>query len=299
MKLGYIGLGKMGLNMVLRLHEQGHEVVAYDASEEAWRHAEEQGVQVVSSLTKFIQALEPPRVVWIMIPHHCVDQLLFDLLPGMSGGDVLIDGGNSNYKDSMRRADEITQKGIRFMDVGVSGGPEGARNGVCLMIGGEKNDFEALRDLFVAIAAPEALGYMGTSGAGHFVKMVHNGIEYGMMQSIAEGFSLMKASDFNLNLTEVARVYNNQSVIASRLIGWLQKGFEHYGEELETISGSASASGEGEWTVKAAHELGISDIVIHESLKARTASQKKPSYQGKLVSVLRTMFGGHEVKREE
>ena len=275
-KIGYIGLGKMGKNMVLRLLEQGWEIVAYNRSPESVKEMEGEGAQGAYSIKEVVDKLESPRLVWLMVPHQAVDAVLKELVPVLDDGDIVIDGGNSNYKQSVRRAGELKEKNIKFLDAGVSGGPAGARDGACTMVGGEKEIFDLYEELFKDISAPDAYAYMGVAGAGHFVKMVHNGIEYGMMQAIGEGMEVLKKSDFNLNLTEVARIYNNRSVIESRLTGWLQKGFEEYGEDLEEISGKVSASGEGLWTVETAKELGVPVPIIEGALKFREQSQNNP-----------------------
>ncbi len=298
-KIGYIGLGKMGKNMVLRLLEHGWSVVAYNRSPEPIKEMEEKGAQGAYSIKEVVGILESPRLIWLMVPHQVVDAVLEELVPILEEGDVVIDGGNSNYKQSIRREQELKEKNIKFLDAGVSGGPVGAREGACTMVGGSKNTFQYYEELFKDISAKDAYAHMGHGGAGHFVKMVHNGIEYGMMQAIGEGIEVLKKSDFNLSLTGVARIYNNRSVIESRLTGWLQKGFEEYGEDLKEISGKVSASGEGLWTVEAAKELGVPVPIIEGSLKFREQSQDNPSYTGQVVSALRNQFGGHEVRKEK
>ncbi len=298
-KLGYIGLGKMGKNMVLRLIEHGWEITAYDPRMESVREVEDQGAVGAGSIEELARKTAAPRLLWLMVPHRSVDDVLNTLTPLLNAGDTVIDGGNSNYKESIRRAGTLKERGIGFLDAGVSGGPQGAREGACVMVGGEKELFEKHETLFRDIAAPDAYGYMGRSGAGHFVKMVHNGIEYGMMQAIAEGFTVLRESGFDLDLTEVCRVYNRRSVIESRLTGWLLKAFEEYGTELDEISGSVSHSGEGLWTVETAKELGVSVPIIEESLKFREESKRHPSYTGRILSALRNQFGGHEVRRKQ
>ena len=296
--IGYIGLGKMGKGMVAHLLEKGWDVVATDVSSEAVEEAAAMGAQGVSSIAEVVSLTTSPRIIWLMVPHNTVDDVLGELLPMLSEGDIVIDGGNSNYKETLRRAEEMHSKGIYFMDAGVSGGPSGAREGACVMVGGDRKLFEKYEELFKDISAPDAYAYMGKTGAGHFVKMVHNGIEYGMMQAIGEGFEVLKKSEFNLDLKEVARIYNNRSVIESRLTGWLVRAYEKYGEDLDDISGSVSASGEGLWTVQTAHELGVPVPVIESALKFREESQENPSYTGQVVSALRNQFGGHEVKKK-
>ncbi len=298
MKLGYIGLGKMGFNMVERLLEMGHHAVVFDKNERAIADISKYGAQAAESLQSLTAALSPPRLVWLMIPHQAVEAVLQELSLFLQKGDTVIDGGNSPYKESMRRAMELEKKGIDFLDVGVSGGPDGARNGACLMIGGRRSLFEKFVNLFKDLSADHGYGYVGKSGAGHFVKMVHNGIEYGMMQALAEGFTVMKASPFDLNLLKVAEIYNHRSVIESRLVGWLVKAFEQYGEDLNEIPGSASQSGEGLWTVESAKELGIPVPVIEEALNFRIQSQSRPGYTGKILSALRNQFGQHEVLKK-
>ncbi len=295
--LGYIGLGKMGGNMVFRLLEHGWNIIAYDPIAENVREVEEKGAVGTGSLEELAEKTGTPRLLWLMVPHQRVDDVLKSLTPLLNKGDTIIDGGNSNYRESIRRGRELKEKGLGFLDVGVSGGPQGAREGACVMVGGEKVLFEKYEDLFRDMATLDAYGYMGRSGAGHFVKMVHNGIEYGMMQAIAEGFAVIKASDFGIDLREVCRVYNHRSVIESRLTGWLQEAFEEYGDNLKEISGSVYHSGEGLWTVETAKELGVSVPVIEESLKFREESRKTPSYIGRILSALRNRFGGHEVKK--
>ena len=294
-KIGYIGLGKMGKSMVFHLLEKGWDVVAYNRSPEPIQEAVSAGATGAVTLKELIDKLPAPRLVWVMVSHQGVDAALEELVPLLSPGDTVIDGGNSNYKESMRRAAELKEKQIHFMDAGISGGPGGARTGASTMVGGEKEQFERFGQLFKDISVPDGYGYMGAAGAGHFVKMVHNGIEYGMMQAIAEGFAVMKKSPFELDLAKVVSVYQHGTVIESRLIDWLGKAFQEAGEELSGISGSVAHSGEGLWTVEAAQELNIPVPVIERSLKFRVDSQENPSYTGQVVSALRNQFGGHDV----
>lgn len=295
--IGYIGLGKMGINMVYRLNEMGWRVVAYNRSPEPRHEVANNGIATAENIEHLVRRIEHPRLIWVMVSHQAVDNIIQQLILLLEKGDTIIDGGNSFYKDSIRRSKEIVAKGIHFLDVGVSGGPRGARSGACCMIGGDKAEYEKNEKLFKDISVENGFGYMGKAGAGHFVKMVHNGIEYGMMQAIGEGFEVMKESDFNLNLGKVADLYNHKSVIESRLVGWLKTAFEKFGENLDEISGSVAHSGEGEWTVETAKELRVPVHVIERAYKFRVQSQKKPSYTGKVVSALRNMFGGHDVLR--
>ena len=298
MTLGYIGLGKMGLAQVERLLEYGHRVVAWNRSEKPRLLAQGAGAEITDSVAELVSKLKTPRVVWLMVPHAVVDDMLDELVPLLSKGDTIIDGGNSFYKHSMRRASALAKKGINFLDCGTSGGPGGARKGACLMIGGERKLFLRYEKLFRDLAALDAYAYFGKAGAGHFVKMVHNGIEYGMMQAIGEGFDVMKHSPFKLPLQEVARLYNHKSVIESRLIGWLHEAYKAHGENLRGISGEVAHSGEGLWTVQAAKELGVCVPIIEGALKFREESRGKSSYTGQVVSALRNQFGGHAVGKE-
>jgi len=293
--IGYVGLGKMGLNMVSRLLKKDYQVVVYDPSEEVRKKADTLGAVSVASLEELAKKLVAPRTVWLMVPHQVVDAVLQELVPFLEAGDTIIDGGNSPYKESMRRAKELGWHGLSFVDVGVSGGPQGAADGACLMIGGERSVYKKYEDLWQDIATENGYGYMGVSGAGHFVKMVHNGIEYGMMQALGEGFEVLKKSNFQLDLQEVARVYNKQSVITSRLTEWLENAFTQYGTNLTDISGSIAQSGEGLWTLDAARELGVPVPIIEGAVDFRKQSEHHPSFTGKIVSALRNQFGGHEV----
>jgi len=295
MKLGYIGLGKMGFNMVDRLLEKSYEVVVFDRDEQAVKNISLKGAKPAGSLKVLSSTLKKPTLIWLMVPHQAVDAVLDGLTPFLRSGDTVIDGGNSPYKESVRRSTELGKKGIDFLDVGVSGGPGGARNGACIMVGGKKEIFEKYENLFQDLSVRGGYGYMGKSGAGHFVKMVHNGIEYGMMQALAEGFTIIEASPFDLDLIKVAGIYDHGSVIESRLVGWLKRAFEKYGKDLDKISGSVSHSGEGLWTVDAAKEFGVRVPVIEEALNFRIESQKNPGYTGQIISALRNQFGGHEV----
>jgi 6-phosphogluconate dehydrogenase len=295
MRLGYLGLGKMGLGMVMQLKEMGHTVLAYNRSAEPRRKAEKAGIATFENIPALIQALPTPRTVWLMMPNAIVDTVLKEVLPFLSAGDTVIDGGNSFYKDSIRRYGFLKKKHINFLDAGVSGGPSGARHGACVMVGGDKKVYERYQKLFKDISAPDAYQYMGSAGAGHFTKMVHNGIEYGMMQAIAEGFAILKKSKLKIKVKDAVRIYSRKSVIESRLISWLSSAFDAYGEDLKKISGSVAHTGEGEWTVKAGKELNIQTPVITDSFRFRVQSGKKPSYTGKILSALRNQFGGHDI----
>lgn len=297
MKLGYIGLGKMGMAMTERLLEKGHQVVVFNRSNDAVLQAEKLGAIASNSISDLTSKLENQKIIWLMVPWQAVDNVLEELIPNLNTGDVIIDGGNSPYYKTVERSEKLSEKGIKFLDVGVSGGPSGARNGACMMIGGDSDTYNNLQNLFADLSVENGYEYFGRSGSGHFVKMVHNGIEYGMMQAIGEGFEIIKKSEFDLDVSKVAKIYNHGSVIQSSLIGWLGDGYKKYGNDLEGISGSVSHSGEGQWTVDTAKKLKVKTPIIKGSLKFRKKSKNKPSYTGKVVSVLRNMFGGHSVDK--
>ncbi len=299
MKIAYIGLGKMGFAMVERLLEKGHTVVANNRSRESIDKIAEKGAIPAYTIDEMISQFGAERkIVWMMVPWQSVDQVLSEVLPKLSAGDILIDGGNSPYFETVKRAKFITDKDVKFLDIGTSGGPGGARNGACLMIGGDKSAYLELEDLFRDLALPNGYGFMGDYGAGHFVKMVHNGIEYGMMQAIGEGFEVMKKAPFNLDLQAVTDIYSHGSVIESRLVSWLGSAYKKHGVDLADISGEVAHSGEGEWTVRAADELGVPVEVIKNSLEFRKKSIGNPTYTGQVVSALRNEFGGHDVSKK-
>jgi 6-phosphogluconate dehydrogenase len=299
MHITYIGLGKMGLNMTKRLLEKGHTVTAYDSAEDARNTAHASGASVATTIQELFAQTSSPRTVWLMVPHQAVEAVLTEITPLLEKGDTVIEGGNSPYTDTVLRAQRFEEAGIHFLDAGVSGGPKGARDGACIMVGGKKETYTTYETLFKDLALTDGYAYTGPSGSGHFVKMVHNGIEYGMMQALAEGFDILKHANLGepLPLTDIAKLYNTGSVIESRLVGWLLSGYKAYGEELEEITGSAKASGEGLWTTHAAKERNIRVPVIEGSVDARTYSLEHPNYQGKVVSVMRNQFGGHDAKK--
>lgn len=295
------GLGKMGTNVARRLASSGWKVVGYNrTSEDTKNLAKEIALTPVYSFKEIVENTKGPRIIWFMIPAgEVLDEILFGddgLAALLDKGDFIIDAGNSYYKDAIRRFSKLNEMGIKFVDVGFSGGPEGALNGGCLMVGGESVDFEVLKPLLEALSITDGLAHFQGIGAGHFVKMIHNGIEYGMMQSLAEGFTLMANSDYKLDLEKVAEIYNHGSVVESRLVGWLKDAFLKYGKDLSSVSGSVAHTGEGEWTVKEAKEQGVSVKVIEDSFNFRVESEKKPSFTGKLLSAMRNRFGGHSIK---
>ncbi|MFE9276905.1 phosphogluconate dehydrogenase (NAD(+)-dependent, decarboxylating) [Paenibacillus glucanolyticus] len=299
MKIGMIGLGKMGLNLVQNLIHQQHQVVAYDLNTELVSQAAGYGAEPASSTEVLVAKLDKPRILWMMVPAgNIVDSVIDSLSPLLEPGDILIDGGNSHYKDSIARAAKLTDQGIHYFDAGTSGGMEGAHNGGCFMIGGNRDVFATIEPLFKDMAVENGYLYAGNSGSGHFLKMVHNGIEYGMMQSIAEGFEVLEKSAFDFQYEDVARVWSNGSVIRSWLMELTQNAFSK-DPKLESIKGVMQSSGEGKWTVETALEVQASAPVIAMSLFMRYRSLDQDAFHGKVVAALRNEFGGHAVEKSE
>lgn len=299
MKIGMIGLGKMGLNLVQNLIHHQHQVVAYDLNTELVAQAAECGAEAAASTELLVAKLDNPRIVWMMVPAgKIVDSVIESLTPLLESGDILIDGGNSHYKDSIARAARLAEQGIHYFDAGTSGGMEGAHNGGCFMIGGNRDVFSGIEPLFKDMAVENGYLYAGESGSGHFLKMVHNGIEYGMMQSIAEGFEVLEKSAFDFNYEDVARVWSNGSVIRSWLMELTQNAFSK-DPKLEGIKGVMKSSGEGKWTVETALEVQASAPVIAMSLFMRYRSLDQDTFHGKVVAALRNEFGGHAVEKSE
>ena len=301
MKLAMIGLGKMGGNMVRRLVKDGHQVVVFNkTSQTAIDLASEvDNVIAVATLTELIQSLEPPRAIWLMVPHQVVDESIAALLEaGMNKGDVLIDGGNSNFNLSKKRAEELSMQGIHFVDSGTSGGVWGLENGYSIMLGGTDEAIDMIRTAIetLAPAKDKGWGHVGPAGAGHYVKMVHNGIEYGMMQAYAEGFELLrKKTDFDLDLAEISEMWRHGSVVQSWLLDLTAEAFSK-DQNLENIAPFVPDSGEGRWTVQESIELGVPAPVITLALQMRFASQDAEGYGNRALSVMRNAFGGHDVK---
>lgn len=297
MKLALLGLGKMGWNLMLNLLDHGHEVVAYDIHEETVRQAAAKGAEPAGSAEEAIQLLGEQKIVWMMVPAgEITENLINELKPLLSERDVLIDGGNSNYKDTVRRYEALKNQGVSYVDVGTSGGMEGARGGACTMIGGDQKVFEQIEPIFKDISVENGYLYTGKSGSGHFLKMVHNGVEYGMMQAISEGFDILEKSDYDFDHEKVARVWNNGSVIRSWLMELMENAFSE-DPKLDEIKGVVQASGEGKWTVETAMELQTAAPVIALSLMMRNRSLEEDSFSGKVVASLRNQFGGHAVEK--
>ncbi len=299
MQLAMIGLGRMGGNMVRRLVQGGHEVIVYDASRDAVKAHVTKGVTAAKDLPDVARLLKPSRVVWVMVPAGApVESTLDQLVPHLSRGDIVIDGGNSNFHDSVRRAEALKGKGIEFVDVGTSGGIWGLTLGYCLMIGAAPAAFQHCEPIFRTLAAPEGYAHVGPPGAGHYVKMVHNGIEYGLLQAYAEGYEILHASkDFTLQLGQIAKLWNHGSVVRSWL-NELAEGAFSRDDELATIRGHVEDSGEGRWTVDEAIRLDVPAPVITLSLLARLRSRQQESFGAKVIAALRKEFGGHAVQNK-
>jgi 6-phosphogluconate dehydrogenase len=299
MRLGMVGLGKMGGNMVQRLARGGHEVAAFDRDPEVTRRVAEgaQGAIGAASLEDLVSILQAPRVIWVMVPAgDPTEQTLRSLAALMQPGDVIIDGGNSNFHDSKRRAAELAGQGIGFVDAGTSGGIWGLENGYCLMVGGTAESVGLCEPAFLTLAPADGYLHVGPSGAGHFTKMVHNGIEYGLMQAYAEGFEILHRSEFPLDLQRISGLWNHGSVVRSWLLELLERAYAAEGADLANIRGWVADSGEGRWTVQAAIDLDVPAPVITLSLMTRFRSRQEESYSAQVTAALRNQFGGHAVK---
>ncbi len=299
MQIGMIGLGRMGANMSRRLMQAGHEVVGFDLNEATVRELESEGAEGATTFESLVEKLEPPRALWIMVPiGDPVDQTIESLVPLLDAGDILIDGGNSNYKDSVRRHSQLKEHDLHFVDVGTSGGVWGLENGYSMMVGGSDEAIEQLRPALEALApGPEkGWGHMGPAGSGHFVKMIHNGIEYGIMQAYAEGFDILKAKEeFGLDLHQVAETWRFGSVISSWLLDLTARALEQE-PELAGVAPWVDDSGLGRWTVKEAIDLDVPAPVLTDALIARLDSRVEDSFTHKLLAAMRNQFGGHAIK---
>ncbi|MET3322304.1 UNVERIFIED_ORG: 6-phosphogluconate dehydrogenase [Peribacillus simplex] len=298
MKVGLIGLGKMGLNLGQNLIEQNHDVVAYDLDSCAVQEMEINGAKGTTNILELINSLEQPRIIWLMVPHDAVDLVINEVTPFLSIGDILIEAGNSHYKDTIRRYNSLKKYGVSFMDVGTSGGMEGARKGACYMIGGDLEAWRIVEPIFSDTAVKNGYLYAGKAGSGHFLKMIHNGIEYGMMAAIGEGFELLEKSEFEYDYEKVARVWNNGSVIRSWLMDLTENAFSK-DAKLDEIKGIMNSSGEGKWTVETAFDLQTATPVIAMALLMRYRSLENDTFTGKVVAALRNEFGGHAVEKSE
>jgi 6-phosphogluconate dehydrogenase len=298
MQIGLIGLGKMGFNLALNLHDHHHDVVCYNRSKEKVDEVIALGLKGVYSLEDLVKSLSVPRTIWIMVPAGiAVDEMINKLTALLDKGDIIIDGGNSNYKDTLRRYEQLKQQGLNFVDIGTSGGTSGARNGACMMIGAEDEVFSKLEGMVRDICVVNGYLHTGRNGSGHYVKMIHNGVEYGMLQAIAEGFEILEKSQFDLNYKDVARVWNNGSVVRGWLMELMELAFTK-DPNLEAIQGKINSSGEGLWTVQEALELNVPAPVITSSLFVRYRSFQDDTFSGRVIAALRNEFGGHAVVKK-
>jgi 6-phosphogluconate dehydrogenase len=295
--VGIIGLGRMGGNMARRLHLGGHHVVAFNRTAERTREITGEGIDGAYSLKELATMLPPPRVVISMLPAgEPTETMIGELVDVLSAGDTIVDGGNANFHDSKRRHALLANRGLRFVDCGVSGGVWGLKNGFGILVGGEPKAVEPLRPIFETLAPPGGFVHCGGPGSGHYVKMVHNGIEYGLLQAYAEGFEILHASEYTLDLEQIAKAWGNGTVIRSWLLELMALAFERHGSDLGEIEGFVADSGEGRWTVQEAIELNVPAPIITLSLLARLRSRQGESFAAKVVAALREQFGGHAVK---
>jgi len=294
MRIGLCGLGRMGMNMAARIQRGGHEVIAWNRTKTKKGTLLQTGAAWAETLEELVTALAPPRVVWLMVPAAAVDGLIDQVLPLLDSDDILVDGGNCLYTDTQRRARAVSEQGVHFLDAGVSGGIWGLQIGYCTMVGGDEGAYDRLRPILDVLAPPDGHLYCGPSGAGHFVKMVHNGIEYGMMQAYAEGFELLDASQFDLDLTKVAHLWNQGSVIRSWLLELGEDALKK-DPSLEGVEAYVEDSGEGRWTILEAVKLGVPATVLASSLFARFSSRQDNSFSNRMLAMLRKEFGGHAI----
>ena len=300
MEIGFIGLGRMGANMVRRLLQGGHRVVAWNRTAEKTKEIVSEGAEGVYSFPELVEKLQTPRIIWAMVPSgQATDDMINEITPLLSKGDIIIDGGNSNFHDSIRRSKELTARGFQFMDAGTSGGIWGLKVGYCLMVGGEKATFDHVEPLLKTLAPPDGYLHCGPAGAGHFVKMVHNGIEYGMLQAYGEGFEVLHAAkEYDLDLHPISHLGNQGSVVHSWLLELAEDAFQR-DNKLEAIRGYVADSGEGRWSVLQAIDTDVPAPVITLSLLERFRSRQDESFTAKVIAALRNEFGGHAVKSTE
>lgn len=297
MKVGLVGIGKMGYNLALNFLSKGYKPVIYDIDKDRMEELAKEGAVPAESIVDLVAKLNRPRIIFLMVPAgRPTDDVIDQLVQHLEPDDIIADCGNSYYKDSMSRAERLGRIGIKFLDCGISGGIEGARNGVCAMIGGDKDVFKVCEKIFEDISVPHGYLYTGRSGSGHFCKMIHNGIEYGMMQAMAEGFELLYKSQFHFELDRVADVWNHGSVIRGWLMELLGSALRE-NKNLENIKGIIHSTGEGRWTVETALEMGVPVPVISLSLMIRYRSLESDTFSGKVVAALRNKFGGHRVEK--
>lgn len=299
MRIGFIGLGRMGGNMVRRLLRDGHQVVAFNRSPEKTQEIATEGAEASFSIAELVGKLEKPRTVWIMVPAgDATEAQIAELMEHLEPGDTIVDGGNTNFHDDVRRHGELAKQGVQYVDAGVSGGIWGLKNGFAMMVGGEPAAVKPLEPVFLSLAPEGGYIHAGGPGAGHYVKMIHNGIEYGMMQAYAEGFEILHASDYDLDLAAIAENWMHGSVVRSWLLELLGLAYKGNGQDLEHLKGWVADSGEGRWTVQEAIDRDVPAPVITISLLTRFRSRQDDSYGAKVLAALRNEFGGHAVKTE-
>ncbi len=298
MQLGMVGLGRMGANMTSRLLLDKHGVVVFDFDKTAVEHAVSEGAAGASSLVELVSKMTAPRAIWLMVPAgKATDDTIAQLLEHLEPGDIIIDGGNSNFRDSQARYAHAKEKGVSFIDAGTSGGVWGLKNGYCLMVGGDAEAVKSVEPIFLSLAPPNGHAHVGPIGAGHFSKMVHNGIEYGMLAAYGEGFEILETSEFKYDLHQLAELWLHASVVRSWLLELAEIAFRE-DPGLESIRGYVDDSGEGRWTVEAAINQSVPAPVITMSLLSRFVSRQKESFSAKVVAALRNQFGGHPVQHE-
>ena len=299
MRIGFVGLGRMGANMVRCLLKDGHEIVAYNRTAEKTKEIAGEGAIASFSIAELVSMLEKPRAVWIMVPAgDATEAQIEELMEHLEPGDTIIDGGNTNFHDDVRRHAALKDKGINYVDAGTSGGIWGLQVGYCLMVGGDEAAVKPLEPIFVSLAPPGGYLHVGGAGAGHYVKMVHNGIEYGLMQAYAEGFEILHASSYPLDLAGIADLWMQGSVVRSWLLELAARAFKANGQDLDHIKGFVADSGEGRWTIQEAIDHDVPAPVITLSLLTRFRSRQDDSYGAKVLAALRNEFGGHAVKTE-
>lgn len=299
MRIGFVGLGKMGANMVTRLRRGGHDIVVYDIDPKAIKTVTALGAIAAKSTVDLASKLRTPRIVWVMVPSGKITEaVIHDVAKHLSKGDTIIDGGNSNYHDTKRRAAELEVREIALLDSGTSGGVWGLENGYCMMIGGNKKAYQKAEPIFKTLAPADGYRYCGESGAGHYVKMIHNGIEYGLMQAYAEGFELLESSEYKLDLADICHLWNQGSVVRSWLLELSERAFKA-DPNLEKITGYVADSGEGRWTVREAMDKDVPAVALTYALMARFRSRQEESFSAKVLAALRNQFGGHAVKEKE
>jgi len=298
MQIGFIGLGKMGYNMVLQLLKNGKKVAVYNRSPEKVKTISKKGATGTYSIKELAEKLKSPRIIWLMVPHPVVDDMIKEVLPHLIKGDIIVDGGNSNYKESVRRAAELKKKGISYLDVGVSGGLAAAKTGYCMMAGGEPETFKKVEPFIKSMCVPNGYGHFGKNGSGHYVKMAHNAIEYGIMQAMGEGYDLIKKGPYkDVDLLKLSNVWNNGSIIRSFLLEMAINAFEHH-PDMKDVKGLIPDNGEGLWAVQESLDYKVPFTVNTYALMARFRSRQANTYSDKVVSALRDEFGGHGVAKK-